>query len=354
MKSKIGIIFFVVVFVFGVVAWMQSRQNQALERESTALRLRLEERTRERQAEEALKQELTESQEALNREVRRLTDELQSLRANAAARSATAQTDISPPAKTNDSDKKKGGLFGDALAKMMEDPAMKKMMRQQQMAMMDTMYGPLFKQLGLSPEEIAGFKEKLIDNQMGGVENASALFGSDADPAKRAEAIESITEKHKAGEEQLKEFLGEDRYGQYKDYQETLGERMTLNQFQQQLSGGQNALSQDQNGQLLAIMKEERENSPAMFGADPNAVPDPAQLEAMLSEEKMNEHFEQQEELNRRILERAGAVLTREQLNSLAGFQTNQLQMQRFGMSMAIQFMGGKKSEDTAPVNEKP
>jgi hypothetical protein len=350
MKSKIGIIFFVVVFVFGVVAWMQSRQNQALERESTALRLRLEERTRERQADEALKQELTESQETLNREVRRLTDEVQSLRANAATRSATPQTDSNPPAGANDSEKKKGGLFGDALAKMMEDPAMKKMMRQQQMAMMDTMYGPLFKQLGLSPEEIAGFKEKLIDNQMGGVENASALFGGDADPAKRAEAIKSIAEKHKAGEEQLKEFLGEERYGQYKDYQETLGERMTLNQFQQQLSGGESALSQDQNAQLLAIMNEERKNSPTLYGADP----DPAQLEAMLSEEKMKEHFEQQERLNQRIAERARAVLSQEQLESLTSFQKSQLDMQRFGMQMAIQFMGGKKSEDTAPVNEKP
>ena len=350
MKSKIGIIFFVVVVVFGVVAWMQSRQNQALERELTALRLRLEERTRERQADEALKQELTENQEALNREVRRLTDELQSLRANAAPRSATAQTDASPPAKANDSDQKKGGLFGDALAKMMEDPAMKKMMRQQQMAMMDTMYGPLFKQLGLSPEEIAGFKEKLIDNQMGGLEGASALFGGEADPAKREEAIKSIAEKHKAGEEQLKEFLGEDRYGQYKDYQETLGERMTLNQFQQQLSGGENALSQDQNAQLLAIMKEERKNSPTLYGADP----DPAQLEAMLSEEKMNAHFEQQEQLNQRILERARAVLSQEQLESLTSFQKSQLDMQRFGMQMAIQVMGGKKSGNTAPVSEKP
>ncbi|HKS35722.1 MAG TPA: hypothetical protein VJW76_00930 [Verrucomicrobiae bacterium] len=354
MKSKIGIIFFVVVVVFGVVAWMQSRQNQALDRELTALRLRLEERTRERQADEALKQELTENQETLHREVRRLTDELQSLRANAAPRSATAQTDTSPPAGANDSEKKKGGLFGDALAKMMEDPAMKKMMRQQQMAMMDTMYGPLFKQLGLSPEEIAAFKEKLIDTQMGGVEGASAIFGGEADPAKREEAIKSIAEKHKAGEEQLKEFLGEDRYGQYKDYQETLGERMTLNQFQQQLSGGENALAEDQNAQLLAIMKEERKNSPAMFGADPNAVPDPAQFEAMLSEEKMNQHFEQQEQLNQRILERARAVLNQEQLESLTSFQKSQIDMQRFGMQMAIQFMGGEKSKDTAPVSEKP
>jgi hypothetical protein len=353
MKSKIGVIFLIVVVVFGVVAWMQSRQNQALDRELTALRLRLEERTRERLADETLKQELTENQERLSQELQQLNQQIATLRAEAAAKSGTAQPGAISTAEPGKPEKKTGGAFGDALAKMMEDPNMRKMMRQQQIAMMDSMYGPLFKQLGLSPEEIGEFKEKLIDSQMGGAENAGRLLG-EADAAKRAEAIKSIAEKQKAGEEDLKGFLGEDRYAQYKDYQESLGERMTLNQFQQQLSGGQNALSEDQNGQLLAIMKEERKNSPAMFSNDPNAVPDPAQFEAMLSEEKMNKHFEQQEELNRRILERAKAVLSPEQLEVFNSHQSSQLQMQRFGMSMAIQFMGGKKSEETAPVNEKP
>ena len=247
---------------------------------------------------------------------------------------------------------KKDGIFGDLLSKMLEDPGMKKMMRQQQVVMLDMMYGPLFKELGLSPEEIDKFKELLIDAQMGGIEGAGLFLGGDADPAQREEAIKSMAERRQADEEQLKAFLGEERFAQYKEYQESLGERMALNQFEQQLSGGQNALTEGQSGQLLDIMKEESRGASSIFRNDPSALPDPAQLEAMFSEEKMTKHFEEQEELNRRILERAKAVLTPEQLESLTSFQNSQLQMQRFGMTMAIQFMGGKKSEEDSKVEK--
>lgn len=354
MKSKVTVLFFLIAAAFCGIVWFQSSQNQSLERESAALRLRLEERTRERQADGALKQQLTESQETLNQEVRRLTDELQSLRADASSKSATAATGTSSTIKASASEKKKGGAFGGALAKMMEDPDMKKMMRQQQLVMMDTMYGPLFKQLGLSPEETEKFKELLIDGQMKGVEGAGALFAGEREPAERIEAIKAMGEQQKQLDEQLKTLLGEDRYAQYKDYQESMSERMALDQFQQQLAGGQNPLTEEQSGELFALMKEERKNAPSIFGNDPNAVPDPAQMEAMLSEEKMNKHFEQQEELNRRILERAKAVLNSEQLEALNNHQSSQLKMQRFGMTMAIKFMGGEKSEDTTPIKEKP
>jgi hypothetical protein len=267
--------------------------------------------------------------------------------------SASAQTGATSTAKGSDSEKKKGGAFGGALAKMLEDPDMKKMMRQQQLVMMDTMYGPLFKELGLSPEETEKFKELLIDGQMKGVEGAGALFSGDRDPAERAEAIKAMGEQQKQLDEQLKTFLGDERYAQYKDYQESMGERTSLDQFQNQLAGGQNPLTEEQSGQLLALMKEERKNSPSIFGKDPNAMPDPDQLEAMLSEEKMNKHFEQQEELNRRILERAKAVLTPEQLVALNNHQNSQLQMQRFGMTMALKFMSGENSEDESKADPK-
>ena len=52
------------------------------------------------------------------------------------------------------------------LSKMMKDPAMKQMLRQQQTAMVDMMYGPMFKELGLSAEDADKLKELLLDRQM--------------------------------------------------------------------------------------------------------------------------------------------------------------------------------------------
>jgi hypothetical protein len=351
MKNKIPVLFLLIAAVFCAVAWIQSRQNQALQREVAALRVRLEERNRERQADETLKRGLAAEQERLSLEVQQLTRELATARGATSTQGAPAPADTLPAVDSSPTENRKGA-FGDMLSKMLEDPAMRKMMRQQQLAMMDTMYGPLFKQWRLSPEEIDQFKERLVDSQMGGMENAGALLGGGADPAGREEAMRAISEKHKAAEEQLKSLLGEERFAQYQDYQGTLGERMMLNQFQQQLAGGRNALNDDQNGQLFAILREERRNAPSVFGNDPNTPPDPARIQAMLSEEKMSQHFEQEEQLNRRVLERAAAVLNPEQIDTLKNFQASQLQMQRFGMSMALRFMG-KKPEDPPKSGEK-
>ena len=47
------------------------------------------------------------------------------------------------------------------ISKMMQDPDTRKFIREQQRMMMDQMYGPLVKQLGLTPEEAAQFKDLL-------------------------------------------------------------------------------------------------------------------------------------------------------------------------------------------------
>jgi hypothetical protein len=363
MKSKVAVLFFVSAFVFCGICLIQSRQNQTLKHQIATLRQTLEERDREKPADDALKRELTEQQEALNREVARLAGEVQSLRAGALRPSSTVQTTPGASATA----KKEDG-FGGFLTKMLEDPEMKKLMRQQQMAGLDSMYRSLFKQMGLSAEEIKQFKDLLVDNQMRGVENAGVFFSGETDAARRMEAGKAITEAQKQSEEEIKNFLGEERYAQYKDYQEMFSERMTLDQFKEHLGGGQNSLSDDQTRQLLVIMKEEDKSVAPGFGVndangatdfilsvnDANGVNDFSQFEATMSEEQLNNQLQQQEEVNQRILDRARAVLTPEQLNSLGSFQTNQLQMQRFGMSMAMKMMGGKKSEETAPVSGKP
>ena len=75
-----------------------------------------------------------------------------------------------------------------------------------------------------------------------------------------------------------------------------------------------------------------------------------ANFRAMMSEDKMNELFKQQEEMNQCVLERAKTVLTPEQLEAFAAHQSSQLQMQRMGMSMAAKMFGTQKSDNSAPA----
>jgi hypothetical protein len=83
-------------------------------------------------------------------------------------------------------------------------------------------------------------------------------------------------------------------------------------------------------------------------GADGSA--NMANWQAMFSEDKLNEFFKQREDINQRVLERAKAVLTADQLTAFSTHQANQLQMQRMGMTVAIKMFGTQKTDDTAPA----
>jgi len=50
-------------------------------------------------------------------------------------------------------------------------------------------------------------------------------------------------------------------------------------------------------------------------------------------------------------VQRASAVLSPEQLQSLSSFQSSQLQMQRFGMTMAVKMFGTQKADSATPTN---
>ena len=72
---------------------------------------------------------------------------------------------------------------------------------------------------------------------------------------------------------------------------------------------------------------------------------DAANLQAMLSGDGVEKLLQSQETVNQRVYERAGQILSPEQLSSFGKFQTNQLQMMRLGMNMARKFMAPGDSE---------
>jgi len=128
-----------------------------------------------------------------------------------------------------------------------------------------------------------------------------------------------------------------------------MAERMELDQFSQQLASSQNPLTDDQTKQLLKIMKAEKRSIPEAFAGI--TMTKDGDWQSMFSEEQMEKSFKQQEESNHRILQRASALLSPEQLQSLSSFQSSQLQMQRFGMTMAVKMFGTQKADDAPPAN---
>jgi hypothetical protein len=107
---------------------------------------------------------------------------------------------------------------------------------------------------GPTAEQASQFKDLLADNIMKTTEKSSSLMEARPSPiAPRCrEAVRNrrISTKGRG--------LGETAYAQYRDYQQTVGERTQLSQFQQQNASSEHPLT-DQQSETLAFMKEEKQ-----------------------------------------------------------------------------------------------
>lgn len=221
--------------------------------------------------------------------------------------------------------------FGRMLSNMMKDPEMKKMIEDQQRGMLESLYGPFVKQANLTTEEAQAFKDILLGNMGRAQENAAELLGASTN---RSEAIRRMAEERSQTEEQLRTLLGDDRYAQYKDYETTAGDRAQLTMFRQQ-NFGEHAISDAQNEQLLAIMREEKQNLAPVGASGGGMAGDPtAAIEGLFNSDEGERMLDAQQGANERIFERARAVLDEGQLGAFGAYQTNQLRMMRMGLNM--------------------
>lgn len=342
MKTSLLVILAASTLVLGVVCWNQRRELAAQQAHLETLRATLAQQKQQLD-------ELESTQTLLERQRRQLLDQSRELAARLEARSPTAPPEATPgtpagPANAQP-ERDRGGLGG-VMARVLEDPETRKLLREQQRLVLDQLYGPLMRKLQLTPEEADQFKELLL-NQMGqGMELASAWFGPGA-ATNRTELAAQLAREQKAFDEQIRALLGENRYFQYKDYQETVGERAQLNQFRQ-LAGGDAALSEPQVEQLLTIMREEKRAVAAAGLPVAGSEPDEANLQLLMSEGGMEKLLQSQEEVQQRVWERAREVLSPAQLESFGQFQTNQLRMMRMGLNMARQFMAPEAAKPPA------
>jgi hypothetical protein len=319
------------------------RQTQAIEQARVA-----EADAREAQAERV--KELERSEARLERQLQDFSKVTTKLRSSESVQSSNL-TKMAERLRANKAGKggadKDDGAFGkgmgDMLNKMMKDPAMRDVLREQQKAMLNIMYSGLFKELNLSPEEKDQFKTLLTDAQMKTLESAQRLFGGDTKEGGE-DASKLIADAKKKTDEDIKALLGEERFAKYEDYQKNMSERMQLDSFSKQLSGSE-ALREEQSAKLMQIMKEEKAAIPPVIPNDQTQMPK--------KESFTPENIERQEQwlkdYNERVAKRAQELLTPEQFNQWVAHQKQQADMATLGMKMASSMFGGKAG-DTAPA----
>jgi hypothetical protein len=330
MKSKMALLWFIVSLALAATLFVQMRNARKQKLLLEKLQLQIENDSHSSQAKV---KDLEKSSMMLRGQLQAAEGELASARGayqalaqkmNSAPASSAAAGNSSANASSGGADSKPPGNF---LASMLKDPEMKKAMAEQQRMAMDMMYNSLLKKLQLSPEKEQEFKKIMLDQQMSNLDQAQAMM--DQSNTNRAELAQKMAQERDQRDEQLKQLLGDDDYTKYKNYTQTMGERMMLDQFGKQID-----LKPDQTDQLLDIMREEKKNVQINQGAPPF---DPTKdwQQVIQDDGAAEKLFSQQEQANQRVLERAGQILTPEQIQQLGPVLQSQLEMQRAGMKMA-------------------
>ena len=176
--------------------------------------------------------------------------------------------------------------------RMLKNPEMRKMFRKTKKMALEKMYGDLFKELWLEPDDLEAFKELIVDK---GMLEMEIVFGMnvDSNDTGTQEAKEEIN-----GE--FRELLGNEKYDIYDDYYSTTNERMLVVEYKKGLEQNQIiALAEYQEDHLIRIMNEEKSNfgftlGSEMFGSFNR-----------LATQGLDAHYEEMEEMKELVLKRS-------------------------------------------------
>jgi hypothetical protein len=327
MKNIAIVLLLLAVFALGALGWHQKQRLAQLQTQLAEAQTQLQDKSG---ADEQIAQAERKSkalQETLVK-TSRFADE-QSKQAEQLQQSLAA-------AKTNGAN---------PLAAMFKDPKMKEMIKSQQKAilgpMIDKQYAALFQQLNLTPDQAAALKDLLQKKMSAGTDAGISMLDGSLDAAQRADLAKQMKSQTDDYDAQIKQFLGDDNYQQFQAYEKTTPDRMTVSQFNDQLSGGATALNADQQQQLIQMMSDERNNFKWTVDYNNKAALS-GDISSMFSEDRINQFTKEKEQLDEQTLARARQILTPEQLDSFQQFQKTQRDLQIAGMKMAAQMFAPK------------
>ncbi len=348
MKSKFALCWFVVSLALGAMLIRQARQTRTQQQKLEALQLQVERFSEETRGAENKVQQLQKVREETRRELAAAQDQAARVQAplppaNSPKSGLPASGAVSGSDQTGE--KAAGGGMGDFLTKMTKDPEMRKAMAQQQRMGLNMIYSSLFKQLQIPPDQEQKLKDMLLEQQMANMSQAGALLDTGGN---RAEAMQKLGDDQKQRQDQIKQLIGDEKYAQFQDYNQTVGERMMLDQM-----GGDVALSPEQKDQLLGIVLEEKKNSQINNSGDPTTSSKDFQ-NVIGSPEAMDKLLAQQKQVNERVLERSGTILTPDQIRKLEPILNSQLEMQAAGAKMARQMFSQPGGPAQVPSTVSP
>src|SRR3954470_24584307 len=225
-----------------------------------------------------------------------------------------------------------GSNSSSPMAEMFKSKDMRNLIRTQQKAVMGPLveknYGSFFSSLGLNNEQTAGLKDLVVKKAMVDAELGVSMLAGDTDADKRKDIVKQARTDKEAIDDQIKNFLGEENYPQFKEYEKSQPERMAINSFKDQQASGAGALTPDQENLLVKAMFEERQNFKFSTDFYDQSKLDINDLGSVFTEDRIKQFEEERTQLDQKYMARAQSILTADQVGPFEKFLTAQQQMQ--------------------------
>lgn len=158
-----------------------------------------------------------------------------------------------------------------AVIELFDNPLIQKQNELQARGRLDVQYGPLFKALGLTPDQVDQFKNLLVEKQMAGFDSMSAAHQQGIEVENDPKAFFTLVAgAEKFVDAQIAALLGTEGFDQFQQYQATLPARNTVNLLAQALSYTATPLSDAQLSGTIQLLTQY--GSPALPPGNPFAV----------------------------------------------------------------------------------
>jgi hypothetical protein len=198
----------------------------------------------------------------------------------------------------------------------------------------------LIRQLNLNEEQAAALKALVVRKNSAGMEFMMSMMTGELDEAGMAGQGRKVKEGIAAADTEIKAFLGDEAYKTFEWQEKSQPERERVSKFATRCDKSQLPLLPEQQDQLLAAMFEERVRFPFQIDFEDPASFDFAHFNDFFSEENFDIHFQEVEQVNEKIAQRAQAFLTPGQLAQFKAMQQEHLAQSRFTVKTTQALLG--------------
>ena len=232
---------------------------------------------------------------------------------------------------------------------MLADPETRAMMKKQQQQQLTRMADKLInkdfaRQWNLSPAQVAQVKELVREKVAAGKDLLTSMMFDGLDDNALAQRGRETKQRIEQSDSALRGLLGEDGFKALTELQRSSEDQGRARQIREEIAATEQPLTKSQHESLLAAMSAERQAFSFRVDYDDPLKCDFEHIRDYFSEANLQMYFEDMQQLNARIAERAALFLSPPQLDALRTAQNNHMEQARLTVKMTTELFNKRRA----------